>query len=300
MQTHTPAVAFDGVVKRYPSFALQQLSFTLPKGEILGMVGPNGAGKSTCLALLMGFVPADEGSIEVLGQPVPENSAALKTDVAYVAETMRLYGIADLAWHMAFMKPMFPKWDDSYAVQLASKFELNIQQPIKTMSLGQRVKSTLLLALARRPRLLVLDEPSTGLDPIARHELTEQLMSVMLDEENSVLFSSQFTQDVERLCDSIAFLDNGALISHQDKESYLERWKRLRVTGPIEAVSTQSMLALSSSKQSHELIHTQFSASTLAELQAKGLVVEYVGPMTLEEIFIYQVRYHRQQSGAIV
>jgi len=295
---HTPntddAVVFENVTKRYAQFALESLSFRLPKGEILGLVGPNGAGKSTCLQLLMGFIDADEGEIRVMGEAVPERSVALKQQVAFVSETMRLYAKADLAWHMAFLRELFPEWDDNYAKHLVNTFELKLHQAVKTFSLGQRVKSTLMLALARKPRLLVLDEPSTGLDPIARNELTEQLFKIILSEENSVIFSSQFTQDVERLSDSIAFLDDGRLINHQDKESYLERWRRVRVSGPTNFKPVREVIELHSNHSEHSFVHSDFSDATLAKLRSDGYQVEQVTPMTLEEIFIYQVRQHRQ------
>lgn len=299
MNTRTieSAVVLDKVEKHFPHFVLKQLTLELPKGEVLGLVGPNGAGKSTCLQLLMGFILADSGSIQVLGKSVPEHSVELKQDVAFVAESMRLYGKATLAWHIEFLKKLFPRWDDVYAQHLIKTFELNQYQPIRQFSLGQRVKSTLMLALARKPKLLVLDEPSTGLDPIARNELTEQLFQVMLNEENSVLFSSQFTQDVERLSDSIAFLDGGTLINHQDKESYLDRWRRIRVRGPATSISMPNTVDVRSQHHDHSFIHTDFSDRVIVELQDKGFRIEQVIPMTLEEIFIYQVRHHRQSLG---
>src|SRR4029077_10880614 len=122
--------------------------------------------------------------------------------------------------------------DASYAQVLLKRFGLRAEQKIKGLSHGQRVKATLLLVLARKPRLLVLDEPTTGLDPVARHEILRELTAVMKDEDRSILFSSHNTKDVEQICDRITFIDRGRIIDSMDKEAYLDRWRRLRLEAP--------------------------------------------------------------------
>lgn len=179
-------VVMREVCKRYKYFNFGEFNLDLPKGEVLGLVGPNGAGKSTLLKLLMGFVRPDSGVISVLNQPIPEYAVKLKQHAAFVSEDKSLYGNASIEWHIGFIKKLFDSWDDAYSDYLLKSFDLNKRQKVKDLSLGQRIKAILLLALARRPGLLVLDEPPTGLDPVARFELTAQLFEIMLNEENSV------------------------------------------------------------------------------------------------------------------
>jgi hypothetical protein len=135
------SVQFDGVSKRYTHFSLENIHLDLPTGSIMGFIGANGAGKSTTMRILMGLVHQDEGSVRVLGHPMPADQAAAKLDIGFVSEDMRLYGAATLAWHMNFMRPIYPRWDQPYADKLAQRFDLKPQQKIKGLSHGQRVKA---------------------------------------------------------------------------------------------------------------------------------------------------------------
>jgi ABC-2 type transport system ATP-binding protein len=224
------AITLENVKKHYPHFDLEIDRLELPTGSIMGFIGANGAGKSTTLRLLMGLIAADQGQITVLGKRIPDHNS--KWDIGFIAEDMRLYTQATLEWHMQFVQSLYSTWDAAYAKQLLKRFDLRPDQKLKGFSHGQRVKATLLLALARRPKLLVLDEPTTGLDPIARSEILAELMAVLTDENRSVLFSSQHTQDVEQISDQIAFIDRGSIVNSSDKESYLERWRRIRLELP--------------------------------------------------------------------
>lgn len=283
------------VTKHYPLFTLNRVDLNLPQGEIMGLIGPNGAGKSTILKLLMGFTLADSGSIRVLNQAIPQHAAEIKQHTAYVSEEMRLYGQQTIAWHMQLMAKCFTSWDQHYAQHILQRFELSGEKKIEHLSLGQRIKTNLLLALARRPQLLVLDEPSTGLDPIARHELTSSLFELILNEKNSVIFSSQFTQDVERLSDTITFIDNGELISSQDKESYLDQWRYLELTIPANSTLPADIHLLNQTGAYASAIDTQFHAARIMQLQQAKITVQQVRNLSLEEIFIQQILLRRHQ-----
>ena len=226
------AIELDGVGKTYPFFTLDNIHLEVPEGQIMGLIGPNGAGKSTTIRILLGLVHQDCGEVRVLGHRMPAEQVAAKWDIGFASEDMRLYEGMTIAWHMNFIRSIYPNWDGPYAQLLLKRFGLRAEQKIKGLSHGQRVKATLLLVLARRPKLLVLDEPTTGLDPVARHEILRELTAVMTDEGRSILFSSHNTQDVEQISDRITFIDRGRIIDSMDKEAYLDRWRRLRLEVP--------------------------------------------------------------------
>lgn len=287
-----PAIALQGVRKHYDGFALHDIDLVLPAGQVMGLVGVNGAGKSTLLRLLMGLVRADGGTVEVLGQRMPQAQVAVKREIGYASDDMRLYRGQSLRWHMDFIRSVYPAWDEAYAQDLLKRFDLRPQQALGGFSHGQRVKALLLLIFARHPRLLLLDEPTTGLDPVARGEVLDAIADVLRDEERSILFSSHNTADIEQIADSIAFLHGGHVVAARDKESFLDGWRRILCRG----ASTEALRRLpgvASIRDSAPLLEVKtgaFDDATLPALQALGLAVESIEPMSLEDIFITTVR----------
>jgi len=291
--TATKHIEMRGVAKAFRFFALHGLSFDLEPGQVMGLVGPNGAGKSTTIRMAMGLMTPDEGEIRVLGHPMPAAQAAAKRDIGYVSADMRLMPNATLGWHMKLVSSIYPGWDAAYAATLVKRFNLRPAQSTHTLSHGEHTKAALLLALARRPRLLILDEPTTGLDPVARHELLTEFMDVLRDESRSILFSSHNTVDVERISDRIAFLDRGRLVANSDKEDFLERWRRIEVQLPPGAALPElaHVVGHASDGRFHTLTTNHFDERQLAQL---GPAVRNVQRMSLEEIFVANVMHHRE------
>ncbi|MGH9772401.1 MAG: ABC transporter ATP-binding protein [Candidatus Acidiferrales bacterium] len=294
------AIELRGVCKKYRYFALDKIHLKLPRGQIMGLIGPNGAGKSTTIRILMGLVHQDAGDARVLGYKMPAEQVSAKWDIGFASEDMRLYDAMTLAWHMNFIRSIYPNWDAAYAQLLLKRFGLRAEQRIKGLSHGQRVKSALLLVLARKPKLLVLDEPTTGLDPVARHEILRELTNVMADEDRSILFSSHNTQDVEQISDRITFIDRGRIIDSMDKESYLDRWRRLRLEVPlgtelpalpgIVGVRQQGRLAVATANA--------FVPDLANAYESTGARVQRIESMSLEEIFVANVEHSREEVEA--
>ena len=294
--TPTKHIEMHGVRKGFRFFTLEDLSLDLEPGQIMGFVGPNGAGKSTTIRLLTGLLAPDAGEIRVLGHAMPEAQTLAKRDIGFVSDDMRLFGHATLAWHMNFVASIYPGWDAQYAKTLVKRFNLRPEQNVSGLSSGEHVKAVLLLALARRPRLLILDEPTSGLDPVARHELLSEFMDVLRDEDRSILFSSHNTVDVERISDRITFIDRGRMVESSDKEDFLERWRRiqLQIPGGSSLPDLPHLVSRVDDGQFVTLTTNRYSEDLLAYL---GDRVRQVQRMSLEEIFVANVMHHRELRG---
>ena len=291
--TATRHIEMRGVSKAFRYFTLQDLSFDLEPGQVMGFVGPNGAGKTTTIRLAMGMMTADVGEVRVLGCRMPDEQAFAKRDIGFVSADMRLVPNATLGWHMKLVSSIYPGWDAEYAATLLKRFNLRTGQIARTLSHGEHIKAALLLALARRPRLLILDEPTTGLDPVARQEMLTEFMDVLRDERRSILYSSHNTVDVERISDRITFLDRGRLVASSDKHDFLERWRRIDVQLPPGETlpDLPHIVGHSSDGHFHTLTTNQFSELQVARL---GNAVRNVQRMNLEEIFVANVMHHRE------
>jgi len=298
--TATPAIALRGVSKRYRFFALDDVSFRLEPGQILGFVGPNGAGKSTTIRILMALVRPDGGDVEVLGCRMPEEQVRAKWEIGFVSEEMRLFPGSTLGGHLGFVRSIFPgAWDESYAARLLQRFHLHPEQRVRELSRGEQVKAALLLALARRPRLLLLDEPTAGLDPVARQEVIGELMEVLRDEDRSILFSSHNTLDVEQICDQIVFIDRGRIVDSGDKEAFLERWRRVTLEVPEASALPEVPGVVDVARSARTAVVTvrAFDDALPAAYRRAGAAVRDVRRMTLEEIFVATVLSRRKERG---
>jgi ABC-2 type transport system ATP-binding protein len=213
---------------------------------------------------------------------------------------MRLYRTQNLRWHMQFIQSIFPSWDQVYAEHLIKKFDINPNQKVLGYSHGQRVKACLILLLARRPRLVILDEPTTGLDPVVRYEVLGELAEILRDENRSVLFSSHTTQDVEQLSDSITFLHKGKTLASLDKEIYIEGWRRIICSGNLASnFDLPGIAEIKSNGSLHEIKVRNFEDSFIQLLSTSGLAVHQIERMSLEQIFIASVKEVQRHESHI-
>jgi len=294
------AISMRKVCKSYAHFDLKSIDLELPQGQMMGLIGQNGAGKSTTMRILMGLIHQDSGQVKVLGHTMPEQQVQAKQGIGFISEDMRLYQGATLSWHMVFLARIFPTWDERYAGELLKKFRLNANQKLKTFSFGQRVKASLLLVLARRPKLLIMDEPTAGLDPVAKADVLGEMMEALLEEDRTILFSSHNTRDVEQLSDQIAFIDEGRILDLDDKESFLEKWRRIQLVVPKGVVleSSPSFKVVRSSDQVVNVTTGQFGPDSIERFKTLGATVQSVDRMSLEEIFVAQVGHGREEVCA--
>jgi ABC-2 type transport system ATP-binding protein len=223
----TPVLRSDGLTKRYGRRpALSDATLSIPAGRIVGLVGPNGAGKSTLLNLIAGIIAPTSGTIEVLGSQ-PAASAAQLAKVGFVAQDTPVYSALTVGDHLRLGARLNPKWDDTLARQRIEQVGLDLAQKAGRLSGGQRAQLALTLAAAKRPQLLIFDEPVASLDPLARRAFLQSLMEFVAELEVSVILSSHLLGDLERVCDYLVVLVGSRVQLAGDVEDLLEEHRRV-------------------------------------------------------------------------
>ena len=220
------AICIRGLCKHYEDFSLENLDLTVPTGTIVGFVGENGAGKTTTLKAIFGAIRTDGGSIEVLGCTDPDRLD--KSQIGVVMEDSFFYETLTPRQVNSIMKSLQPGWDSAEFARLLHDYQLPEKKLIKDMSKGMRMKFRLATALAHKPKLLILDEATSGLDPVVRGEVLDYLRDYIQDENHSVLMSSHITSDLEKVADSIAYLHKGRLLFQMERDELLEKYGVLR------------------------------------------------------------------------
>jgi ABC-2 type transport system ATP-binding protein len=224
----TPVIQIRSLSRRFgTSDALLGVNLTIPQGIVFGLVGANGAGKTTLIRHVMGLLLPQEGSVSVFGLDPVSNPTAVLSHVGYLSELNELPEWMSVEELIRFTRPFYASWDDSYAGSLQRMFELDPYQQIQQLSKGQRARVGLLLALAHRPQLLVLDEPSSGLDPLVRRDILRAVIETITHEGRTVLLSSHLLDEVERVADHVAIIERGRIIQNAPMEQLKSRYHRL-------------------------------------------------------------------------
>jgi ABC-2 type transport system ATP-binding protein len=213
-----------GLCKYYPGFSLRDVSFTLPRGYIMGLIGPNGSGKTTTLKLIQGLLRRDGGTIDAFGLDPAMQSSQVRSRIGFVHDEPHFYRQLTLAQNAALVARFYRNWDDDGFRRHADAFELPLAKRFGELSHGNKTKFALALALSHRAELVVLDEPTSGLDPVFRRDLLDTLTELLQDERASILFSTHITSDLERIADYITLIQNGRIVFSAAKDEILERW----------------------------------------------------------------------------
>jgi len=216
------------VSKNYGSFALRDVSFSIPKGYIMGLIGPNGAGKTTLIHLILNLLRRDSGEIQVFGLDNIADDSAIKQQVGVVFDSVPYVEDWKVKDVVKAMSLFYDSWSQSRFLELAEKFHLDMGKKVKELSRGMQTKLMLACALAHEAKLLILDEPTSGMDPVARDELMDMLRQYIADGEKSVLFSTHITSDLERAADFITYIRNGQLFFTGPTDELLEGWRLLK------------------------------------------------------------------------
>jgi ABC-2 type transport system ATP-binding protein len=295
------ALETRGLWRTFGKFeAVKGVDLSVPRGSIFGLLGVNGAGKSTIIKMVMGHLRPTRGEIKVLGRTLGEDLVEIRKRVAYVSENRYLYEWMTVAESVRFTKAFHETWDDRKASDLLKRFSLPPEKKVRQLSRGNRARLCLLLALSFNPELIILDEPTSGLDPIVRRDFIENIVSEIAEEGKTVLFSSHIVDEVERVADFVAIINEGELLLVSTIDDIKSSYKRVRYatngTRP-EMAGVPGVLAVENGRHEQILTVSEWGDETLRTLGERGVKNPEVLPISLEDIFVNTVRAERERRA---
>lgn len=273
------AIELKNVQKSYGDFSLE-LSLSLPKGCILGLIGENGAGKSTAIRLMLGMAHPDFGSISLFGQDIASAPDSLREDVGVVLDEPGFPSCLTAPQIEKVMSRIYRNWDKELYLSYLKKLSLPEKKPFQDFSRGMKMKLSIAVALSHGAKLLILDEPTSGLDPVVRDEVVELFLDFTRSEENSILISSHIVSDLEKLCDYIAFLHKGNLMLYEEKDELLTEYGILRCDE--KEFSKLDAAAVIGKKESPYGITAIVRRDAAEDME--------LSPINIEELFIFMVK----------
>lgn len=238
------AIETIGLCKSYDDFKLDNINLILPKGCIMGLVGENGAGKSTTIKLIMNAIKSDSGQVKVMGVDNKSHEyRSLKEDVGVVLDEAYFPEVLNAKNVNAVMKNTYKNWSEKAYFDYIEKFSLPLKKQFKDYSRGMKMKLAIAVALSHNPKLLILDEATSGLDPMVRDEILDIFNDFTRDDNHSILLSSHIVSDLEKICDYIAFIHKGKLVFSEEKDLLLEEYGMVRLSkANFEAVPEDAVL----------------------------------------------------------
>lgn len=275
------ALEIKNLTKSFKGFKLDNLSLTLPGGCIMGLIGENGAGKSTAIRLILDIIHKDGGTVKILGRDNGEDMRLTKEEVGVVTDEI---GIPEcLTAHQVgrVMKYTFSGWNENEYDRLLERLCVPADKPFKDFSRGMKMKLGIAIALSHQSKLLILDEATNGLDPVARDEVVEMLMDFTRDENHSILISSHIVSDLEKLCDYVAFLHKGKLLLCEEKDLLLGEYG-------IVHCSADELSAIDKSAVLHKK-ESPYGAEAIVRRRAVPVGVN-ISPISIEELFVFTVK----------
>jgi ABC-2 type transport system ATP-binding protein len=268
---------------------LEDVSFAVEPGDVVGVLGKNGAGKTTLLELMLGFTPASTGAVRIFGHDSYRMPAAAKARIGFVPQQDELLSPLSVGDQLRLIASFYPHWDSALIDRLCTDWGVDQTARVRSMSVGERQKLSILLALGHRPDMLILDEPVASLDPVARRQFLEQIVEVAADGQRSVVFSSHIVSDIERLANRIWILKEGRFYWNGDLDSLKESFVRVHIRGERllpERFSIPNALTLRRQDTYAVAIVRDWSLATCRAIElASGAAVE-VETLSLEEIFV--------------
>jgi ABC-2 type transport system ATP-binding protein len=291
------AFEYNHVIKTFPGFQLGPLNLELAPGTVLGLIGPNGAGKTTAIQCLVGLLRADAGEMKIFGRTNNLNKPEWKLDIGYVGDVQVFYERWTGQQNLRFISQFYPAWSEEKAVDLARRFRLPLDKRAKDLSTGNRVKLSLVVALAPSPKLLLLDEPTSGIDPVVRAEVLDVLFEVLETGDRAIFYTTHILPEISRIVDDLAFIDDGRIWLRTPKEDLIARWRKITFRLDEENIALDCMMSHRKDGHDHQVITSDFE-TTLRQLQQMEAENIQEMRMSIEEIAVQILKGGRDVASA--
>lgn len=279
------SIRVTNLCKDYGTFQLDNVSFTLPQGCIMGLIGENGAGKSTTLRLILNLIRKDSGKVTIFGLDAEKEALKIKQQIGVVFDENFFHDVLRAKDLPAILRPVYLNWDDRLYDSLCSRFHLPCEKKFKEYSRGMKMKLSIAAALAHHPRLLILDEATSGLDPVVRNEILDLFLEFIQDERNSILLSSHITSDLERIADYITFIHQGKIFASEPKDDLLLSHRILRCGAERFASIDRSRIV--GFRKSRVGVEALVKVEPSQPHAYEGCVLD---PATLEDIMLFSIK----------
>lgn len=294
------AIEFAGVHKSFRrTQVLSGMSLTVERGKTFAFLGRNGAGKTTAIRMLLGLLARDGGTVRVLGYDPAEQPLEVRSRVGYLAEDQTMYGWMRIDEILRFVAPFYATWDHDLALRYSREFELPLAQKIKHLSKGQNVRLGLVLALAHRPEVVILDDPALGLDPVMRKQFNRDLITHLQGEGRTVFYSSHLLYEVEPVADEVAILDGGRVVRQADVETLRRDVRQYILDRTALAAVRDDMAMLDIQTSGDDVAVTVENAAAIAALLAREGMQHRIVELNLDEIFAAYVSGEKHHGPAM-
>ena len=281
------ALEIRGLKKSFKPFTLGPVDITVPMGAIYGFVGPNGSGKTTTIDMIFGLGEKDAGEITVMGLDHKRDERAVKLQTGYVSPELNYSPWTKVSKIISFVKGFYPTWDEEYCTQLLEALHVGRNERIQTLSFGARIKLSLVLALSWRPKLLVLDEPTVGLDAISKQQVFAELLSAVQGEDRAVFISSHGITDLERFADHVGMIKNGRMIFEGPTVDVVERYRLVDLSAEQAAgLEDQPGVFVQQRESRRWRLLLDRQVTPVEQLSQMGLTPLSDSPVSLEELFV--------------
>lgn len=290
MSEYENAIELSGVTKRYEGFMLDNVSFTVPKGCIMGFIGQNGAGKTTTIRSLLNITDIDKGEIKLLGLDHINDEQEIKRRTAVVFDELPFHDIFSAKDMARIFEGLYPEWDNAVYSQYLERFQLPLKKKIGQFSKGMKMKLQIACALSHNAELLVMDEATTGLDPVVRDEILHIFMEYLQNGERSVLMSSHITSDLEKIADTVTFIDKGKILLTGYKDEIVEKHGIMKCSQEeIPGIDKADIVSVRINSYGAEVM---LNDRINAAYKYSGAMID---PASLDDIMLYYV--HKDETG---